>query len=76
MDQGLPERQRRAGFLSHHLPLQQAPRRKLKLQGEFADELSLLPTVRKKESSGLKPGSVAPKPASLLLPLPDHSAKL
>jgi len=38
VDQGLPERQRRAGFLFLHLPLQQAPRRELKLQGEFADE--------------------------------------
>lgn len=41
MNQGLPKRQRRAGFLSHHLPPQQAPRRKLKLQGEFADEHTL-----------------------------------
>lgn len=41
VDQGLPERQRRAGFLSHHLPPQQALRRKLKLQGEIADKHTL-----------------------------------
>ena len=44
VDQGLPERQRRAGFLSHRLPPQQALRRRLKLQGEM---LTSTPFIRR-----------------------------